>query len=103
MTIYRTTGELFIEEPMPWGLRGDPYLWRAMAAHFANTPLPATAAALEDSITQAFERLTGKPLATPTHFFVETFAHGGMSSGGISPQFWRESALPLLLGRLAAG
>jgi hypothetical protein len=101
MVRYSTLGQLFAEEPMPWGLRGDPYLWRAMAEQFADTALPASAEALEQLIVEAFARLTGKPLSTPGHFFVEPFAHGGLSSGQVSTDFWRHSALPLLRARWA--
>lgn len=34
------------------------------------------------------------------HLFLSQYAHGGMSSGQISGEFWVERALPLLLERL---
>ncbi|WP_420645801.1 hypothetical protein [Candidatus Leptofilum sp.] len=95
----KTIADLFIEKPWQWGLRGDPYLWQEMADHFADTPLPVTPTHLELLLTQAFEALTGQPITDETHFFVERFAHGGMSSGLVSPSFWRETAVPLLLNR----
>jgi hypothetical protein len=96
-----TLGQLFDDEPHSWGLRGDPYLWKAMRESFSSVPLPSDAAELEQQLARAFQELTGRPLSTATHFFVEEFAHGGMSSGGISPEFWRERALPLLRARHA--
>jgi hypothetical protein len=99
MTEPRTIAQLFEEEPYQWGLRGDPYLWRRMREHFAATPLPAQLAELDRQIEHAFLELTGQPLSAPEPFFVEAFAHGGMSSGLISPEFWREQALPLLRAR----
>jgi hypothetical protein len=95
----RTIGELFLEEPHQWGLRGDPHLWRAMREHFAAAPLPPTAAALSQALEAAFLQLTGHPLSATDRFFVERFAHGGMSSGHISPEFWRDTALPLIKSR----
>jgi len=101
MSRYQTIGELFEEEPVQWGLCGDPYLWREIRAHFSSTPLPPSIADLEKQIEQAFFMLSGQPLSSPKHFYVEKFAHGGMSSGGISPEFWNERALPLLKARFA--
>jgi hypothetical protein len=97
----RTIGQLFKEEPLQWGLRGDPYLWREMCAQFSTTPLPHLGSDFDEQIEQAFQRLAGHPLSTPRNFHVREFAHGGLSSGGISPEFWREKAFPLLRARYA--
>lgn len=99
MNITKHLGSLFEHEPIQWGLRGDPYLWREMRSHFASAPLPESLAKLEEQIAEAFLTLTGQPITTPKVFKVDRFAHGGMSSGGISPDFWRDSALPLLKKR----
>ncbi len=91
--------DLFQAKPVQWGLRGDPYLWDAMQNHFAQTPLPHSAEQVAQLLAQAFETLTGQPITAEKHFFVEQFAHGGMSGGIVSPQFWRETAVPLLQAR----
>lgn len=98
----RTVADLFAEEPPRWSLRGDPYLWREMRERFADVPLPATADALAALIQRIFEELTGEPITHPDFIFVERFAHGGMSSGRVVPQFWRETVIPLLRERFAA-
>lgn len=95
----KNLGELFEIEPPQWGLRGDPYLWRKMREYFGGIPLPATVAEFDRQFERAFEQLSGQPLSTARNFFVAEFAHGGMSSGGISPEFWRERVLPLLRDR----
>jgi hypothetical protein len=52
-----------------------------------------------------FEKLTGKVLpddhaiSENDSIFVKRYAHGGMSSGHVSPSFWSYSALPLLCSR----
>jgi hypothetical protein len=92
---------LFDQEPVQWGLRGDPYLWREMREHFVNTPLPATADDLAIFIETLFKTLTGHSISETEYFFVERFDHGGMSSGFIAPEFWREKAIPLLRKRHA--
>ena len=94
-----TVASLFQEEPVQWGLRGDPYLWREMRSHFERTSLPDTAAELRVLIEIAFESLTGHSISASREFIVERFKHGGMSSGYISPDFWRDEAIPLLCAR----
>jgi hypothetical protein len=97
----KTIGELFQQIPWQWGLRGDPYLWDAMQNHFSQTPLPRSAEQLAQLLAQAFETLTGQPITAEKHFSVERFPRGGMSGGMVSPQFWRETAVPLLQARFA--
>ena len=96
---------LFNPEPTQWGLRADPYLWRAMARALRKRPFPETADQLADLIEQEFKRLTGSPLCEAQHvsteesIYVKRYARGGMSSGHISPYFWSVTALPLLRSR----
>jgi hypothetical protein len=94
--------ELFTPEPMPWGLRGDPHLWREMRGEFEDVPCPETPEELDALIQATFEELTSHPLTAPEPFYMKRHAHGGMSSGMISPEFWRSTALPLLRERLTA-
>ncbi len=96
---HQTIGGLFEEEPDQWGLRGDPFLWREMREFFAEVPLPSTSSLLVEHLEAAFQRFTGHPISTADFFFIERFAHGGMSSGHIAPEFWRNQAIPLLLER----
>jgi hypothetical protein len=97
---------LFKPEPVQWGLRADPFLWRAMARALTGRPLPNTEDQLDASIEAECERLTGSPLPPQSSvsdsdsIFVKRYSRGGMSSGHISPHFWRVTALPLLRSRL---
>lgn len=90
---------LFTAEPLQWGLRGDPYLWREMRAHFENVAFPESEAQLLWLLEQAFAALTGTALTTAAPVLVERYQGGGMSSGYVSPTFWAEQALPLLRER----
>ena len=101
MSQYQTIGELFEIAPKQWNLRGDPHLWKEMQAYFSSVPLPSSAASLEEQFAQVFLTLTGQPLSGSEPFYTEKYAHGGMSSGYISPAFWREQILSLLLARYA--
>lgn len=101
MKIKKYIAELFDDEPEHWGLRGDPYLWREFREHFSDTPVPSSSKTLEQEIENAFQLLTGQPLSSSADVHIERLAHGGMSSGWISPLFWREKVLPLLKTRHA--
>jgi hypothetical protein len=96
---------MFKSEPFQWGLRGDPFLWRAMARALSSKPLPDTDDQFDALVEGEFERLTGSPLpgekavSESDSIYVKRFARGGMSSGHISPHFWRVTALPLLHSR----
>lgn len=94
-------GDLFSARPHSWGLRGDPYLWDDLARVFNPVPLPDSAETLSAMLEAAFFTLTTRPLQTRNSppFGVERYAHGGMSSGGICPEFWRDRAFPLILER----
>ena len=88
--------DLFEQEPQQWGLRGDAYLWREMRARLAQSPMPDGPSALGGMISIAFKDLTGRDLETCDDFCVERFAHGGMSSGFVCAEFWRNEAVPQL-------
>ncbi len=95
----KTIGDLFQQKPGQWGLRGDPHLWQEMAAQFAQTSLPQTAVKLEQLLTETFQALTGQPITAEKFIPVERFPRSGMSGGLVSPAFWRETAVPVLLAR----
>lgn len=91
--------DLFEPRPSWWGLRGDPYLWDELKESFAGVPLPASTDELEAVIINAYEQLTDHPFARTEHFRIDRYPQRGMSGGGISPKFWKETGLPLLLSR----
>jgi molybdenum cofactor cytidylyltransferase len=87
---------IFQEQPARWGLRGDPHLWSEMKERLAEHTFPSTEEQFVALIEQTYEALTGAPLARREPTFIERFSHGGMSSGYVSPQFWADTALPML-------
>jgi len=89
--------ELFHKRPIQWGLRGDPHLWAEMVEYFKEIDAPGTEEELRELIEGAYQKLTGKPITQDEHFFMERHSHGGMSSGLISPEFWKERGIPLIL------
>lgn len=103
MNRYKNVEGIFDDAPSQWGLRGDPHLWQELRTHLATTPMPADAQQLQSILEQAFQSLSGQPLATEEDcFFVDRYAGGGMSSGMVSPEFWRDTALLLFRERFAA-
>jgi hypothetical protein len=92
-------GAIFEEEPIQWGFRGDPYLWRELKESLAETDMPVTPEELKEIIERAYEVATGYNFSHVETIIVERFKHGGMSSGGVSPKFWNERGIPMLLGR----
>jgi hypothetical protein len=93
--------DLFDPEPQTWGLRGDPYLWRALRAHLAGQDIPGSPGELAGLLHQAFRELAGTDLASDpaASVYLEQFAHGGMSSGMISLDTWRQDLMPMLAER----
>ena len=92
---------LFDPEPQTWGLRGDPCLWQALRTHLAGQHIPASADELTSLLHTAFRELAGTDLATDaaTAVYREQYARGGMSSGMISLDTWRQRLMPLLTER----
>jgi hypothetical protein len=86
---------LFDEEPIQWGLRGDPYLWRDMKQQLINIRCPDSIEKFTEIIETAFQELTGCPISHQDFIGIEKYSHGGMSSGCVDPAFWREKAIPL--------
>jgi hypothetical protein len=97
----QTMAALFDPEPETWGLRGDPYLWRALRKHLADKPMPGSPDQAARLLHRAFAELTGSDLATDSaeHIYLEKYAHGGMSSGMISLETWRQQLMPTLVHR----
>jgi len=92
--------QAFFNAPDQWGMRGDPYLWYALMEHFDNPSFDKIN--LSDfvrEIQRYFHQKSGTWLCGDTEVYVEEFAHGGMSSGWISP-FMASIGIPLLCSNL---
>ena len=92
---------IFENEPIQWGLRGDPLLWRDMAKSLSKQSMPKSSSDLEKLLVATIEKLTGKPISFNEILILDKYRSNGMSSGGISFKFWREKGIPLLVSRHA--
>ena len=79
---------LFQPEHDQWGQLGD-------------SLLPYSGIELSDWLHAQFAGLTGQPLSADNLIGVARIPCGGMSGGLVTPQFWHDRVLPLLLQRLA--
>ena len=95
----RELSMLFEPQPDTWGLRGDPYFWAYLKDKAKGMPLP-TPDRLEAWIKEEFKSVSGVELTLTAMSYVEQFAHGGMSSGGLAGDWWLEDGIPLLKNRL---
>lgn len=96
--------DLFDPEPRRWGLRGDPYLWRALGDKLSDVDVPASEGEVVSLLHAAFGELVGSDLRSDPapSVYLERFAHGGMSSGMVSLDTWRQQLMPLLAERARA-
>ncbi|GAB3637370.1 hypothetical protein GCM10027422_29600 [Hymenobacter arcticus] len=88
--------------PAQWGLRGDPDLWQELGQALAEQPLASSPAAADALLASLYLALVGEAPATGRQPFVARYAHGGMSSGRVSADFWLTQGFPLLKSRLLA-
>ena len=92
---------IFEERPERWGFRGDPYFWDYLKERAESMEM-VSPDELENWIKEEYFSLSGKALTDEYMDFavIEQFAHGGMSSGGVSNEWWMEEGIPLLKSRL---
>lgn len=95
----RYLSEILVDRPEQYGLRGDPYFWDYLEAYFSKIEFPYSETWLTDDIYRLFIQVSGEQLRPDATPYVEEFAHGGMSSGGLSGDFWINRAIPLLVER----
>lgn len=91
---------IFNEKPEQWGFRGDPYFWDYLQNYFQNYKFPFNEYEFEKIVFREHFKLSREPLTIFSMGKVEEFAHGGMTSGGLSGEFWINKAIPLLKERI---
>src|SRR5664280_3329911 len=99
-----TIAVLFDPEPELWGLRGDPYAWRALKKHLAKVEFPASPNEAKVLLRAGFDEVVGVKLYAPdSPAKVERpeWNHGGMSGGVVDLTIWRTKLMPLLEEHMA--
>lgn len=91
--------ELFEPEPKTWGLRGDPYLWQEIKKRLGEKEIPINQEEIQREIIHLCLDVFNINLNTDNEIFIKDFDKGGMSSGWICCEWWREKGIPLLLSR----
>lgn len=91
---------IFEKKPMQWGLRGDPYLWDEMQELCVGKSLDVNEYEVAKFVCEYFREVTGKTLSYDAKIYIERLAHGGMSSGTVSGEFWITRGIPLLVDNL---
>ncbi|WP_194906052.1 hypothetical protein [Catenulispora rubra] len=96
-----TIADLFAPEPATWGLRGDPYVWRSLRTMLAKRVLPTSERDLVEILRSSFRWLTGNDLqdTSTDRIYREELARGGMTSGQVDLEVWRNVLIPLLVER----
>lgn len=90
---------LFNKRPSKWGLNGDQYLWCAMQDCFASIAIPETEERLQKLIHTVFFGITGVNLknAKGIPFYAKNLDKEGVRNGMVSPSFWLQIAIPLII------
>ncbi|MDN3654512.1 hypothetical protein QWZ08_02675 [Ferruginibacter paludis] len=89
----------FDPEPIQWGLRGDPHLWRDMKQKTESANIPTTANELEKLLHKLFKNLVGEPPQKGKFIHVEKYETIGMSRGMICSDFWLDKGFSLIIQR----
>lgn len=92
---------IFEIDPIHWGLRGDPYLWKELANQFSGFKLDTAPAHFDSVLDQKFNTFLeekGRPQSDRV-VWVPSFPQYGMSGGAVSLEWWNEKGLPLLKER----
>lgn len=92
---YNKNSEIIFKEPLQYGLRGDPYLWKELKAEYEYSTINS----LDDfkkMLLNCFKKVTNDLPMLGKTFYVEQYSFGGMSGGVISSDFWIEDGFPLL-------
>ena len=95
-----TLGDLFRVRPEQYGLRGSVGLWTELRVRFASEPMPASRAELQGLVESAIEEILAEAMPYDREsVHMVRYNVGGMSQGLVHLPWWRETAVPMILGR----
>lgn len=95
----RSVSKFFQKEPKAWGMSGDRYLWREMKKKLKGIKVISREDLLL-TLEACFNLLANCSLTSNKKTIqVEKYRYGKMATGTVSLEFWRETALPLIVER----
>ena len=89
----------FDNEPIQWGLRGDPYLLNEMKNALEHSRLTSDSEDLMQMLYKLFKELTGEDPQEGKNVFVKRYDNGGMSGGWVNSDFCLNKGFPLIMQR----
>ena len=95
----RYVSKFFDPEPIQWGLRGDPSLWRDMKVKTVRTNLPISSNDFEKLLYKLFIELTGELPQKGKNIYLKKYETIGMSIGVVCSDFWLDKGFSVLIQR----
>ena len=89
----------FDPEPIQWGLRGDPALWRDMKVKTASMNIPVSGNDFEKLLYKLFKELTDEIPLKGKNIYLKKYETLGMSNGVVCCDFWLDKGFSLLIQR----
>ncbi|MGR5067220.1 hypothetical protein [Vibrio alfacsensis] len=97
---YLTYRGIMESPPEHWGQCGDLYLWDQLRDFLGNDSVPEESEELRNRIAWAFENYTGKSIDSCGDVALSKYVTKNSDCAiVVSPEFWRETAIPLLIER----
>jgi hypothetical protein len=91
---------LLNEEPIQWGLRGDPFLWDEIRLKTKDVALLENEELMKKYFYNLFKELTGFEISLNENIRIEKYFYGhGMSGGVVCSNFWMTEGFPFILER----
>ena len=89
---------LFADEPLQFGLRGDKGLWKELENKFSAYKWKDEQQIFKELKTE-IERILDSSIEENKMLYIKRFAKGGMSSGKVSTSYWLRIGIPTLMAR----
>ena len=89
---------LFADEPLQFGLRGDKGLWKELETKFLEHNWKDESQIFNELKTEV-ETILDSSIEEEKMIYIKRFAKGGMSSGKVSTTYWLRIGIPTLMAR----
>lgn len=93
-----TVNNLFGDEPLQFGLRGDKGLWKELELKYLNFRWSDKIQIFQE-IKSQIELILNSSIDETKMIYIKRFAKGGMSSGKVSTKYWLRIGIPTIIAR----